>query len=154
MSASPAPYLIQALTPDLEAPLRELWTEVFGYPEPRNDPSRVLRDKREWDGDASGILVAVSVLDVTSSASRLLGSVMLGYDGHRGWLYRLAVSPDARRRGIAAALVREAEARLTQWGCAKINVQVHAHNARAAAFWQKVGYPLEERLSYGKDLNA
>jgi ribosomal protein S18 acetylase RimI-like enzyme len=78
---------------------------------------------------------------------------MVGYDGHRGWLYRVAVAPAARRRGVGTRLVRAAELELTALGCAKINLQLHSHNAEGEAFWRALGYQIEPRLSLGKDLS-
>ena len=79
---------------------------------------------------------------------------MAGYDGHRGWLYAVAVLPAYRRDGIASALIREAERRLLALGCPKINLQVVAANASTAAFYEKLGYAVEERISMGKPLRV
>ena len=78
---------------------------------------------------------------------------MVGYDGHRGWLYRVAVAPAARRQGLGRALVRAAEAELAALGCAKVNLQLHAHNAEGQAFWRALGYQVEPRVSLGKELS-
>lgn len=80
----------------------------------------------------------------------VLGTVMAGYDGHRGWLYAVAVSPRARRRGLGSALVRSAEKRLLALGCRKINLQIRAGNEAVAAFYEQLGYGCEERVSMGK----
>jgi ribosomal protein S18 acetylase RimI-like enzyme len=77
---------------------------------------------------------------------------MAGYDGHRGWLYALAVHPDHRRRGIAKALVEEALARLRALGCSKVNLQIRAGNDAATAFWRSMGFSVEERISLGRRL--
>jgi ribosomal protein S18 acetylase RimI-like enzyme len=77
---------------------------------------------------------------------------MAGYDGHRGWLYRVAVHPRHQRHGLGAALVRHAEAELIALGCPKINLQVLAGNAAVVAFYEKLGYRVEERVSMGKRL--
>jgi ribosomal protein S18 acetylase RimI-like enzyme len=82
----------------------------------------------------------------------VVGTVMGGYDGHRGWIYSLAVSPETRRRGIGTALMRHAEQELARRGCPKINLQVLASNAGVVAFYQKLGYAVEERVSMGKVL--
>lgn len=70
---------------------------------------------------------------------------MAGYDGHRGWLYSVAVRAVAQRRGIGAALVRSAEDALRSRGCHKINVQVREGNDAVASFYERVGYSLEAR---------
>jgi ribosomal protein S18 acetylase RimI-like enzyme len=78
------------------------------------------------------------------------GSIIAGYDGHRGWLYMLAVSNSHRRQHIGSTLVREAEARLAALGCQKINLQVRASNAAVVEFYKKLGYVIEDRISMGK----
>jgi ribosomal protein S18 acetylase RimI-like enzyme len=120
-----------------------LWTSVFGYAEARNDPRRVLAHKLGWD---ARVLVA-------ADGEQVLGTLMIGYDGHRGWFYRLAVLESARRGGIGRALVSEGERRLRALGCQKLNLQVHTHNDAAARFWSTLGYTLEARLDFGKDLS-
>jgi ribosomal protein S18 acetylase RimI-like enzyme len=119
----------------------KLWEEVFAYPQPRNAPAKVIRDKLAVQRDLFFVAVADGVL---------VGTVMAGYDGHRGWVYSLAVSPAARRRGIGTALMRHAERELTRRGCSKINLQVLASNAATVAFYTKLGYAVEERISMGK----
>jgi ribosomal protein S18 acetylase RimI-like enzyme len=126
-----------------EAQVVALWSSVFGYTQARNDPKLVLQTKTAWD---SRLLVAVD-------GSQVLGTLMLGYDGHRGWFYRLAVLESARRGGIGSALVGDGERRLKALGCAKLNLQVHTHNDAAARFWTALGYVLEPRLDFGKDLS-
>jgi ribosomal protein S18 acetylase RimI-like enzyme len=78
------------------------------------------------------------------------GTVMGGYDGHRGWVYAVAVSPRHRRGGIGAALVRRLEADLTERGCLKINLQVRCTNEAVIPFYEKLGYRVEEIVSMGK----
>ena len=133
---------IRTIEPADHDAVAALWSLVFGYTEPRNDPARVLGAKLAWD---QRVLVAVEDANV-------LGSIMVGFDGHRGWLYRVAVSSAARRRGIGSRLVRAAEAALIALGCAKVNLQLHAHNADGQAFWRALGYEVEPRISMGKDL--
>jgi ribosomal protein S18 acetylase RimI-like enzyme len=120
-----------------------LWDSVFGYAEARNDPALVLATKLGWD---ERVLVAVL-------GSRVLGTAMVGYDGHRGWLYRVAVAGDARRSGVGSLLVRAAEAELCALGCAKVNLQLHVDNPEGQAFWRALGYQVEPRVSMGKELS-
>jgi len=80
----------------------------------------------------------------------VIGSIMAGYDGHRSWLYAVAVLRSRRRQGVGAALVRAAEDRLRSMGCNKINLQVRATNAIVIAFYERLGYVIEERTSMGK----
>ena len=80
----------------------------------------------------------------------LTGTVLGGYDGHRGWVYSLAVLPQSRRRGIGSALMNHVEQVLAARGCVKINLQVLVSNAATVGFYQTLGYGVEERISMGK----
>lgn len=121
-----------------------LWQEVFGYPEARNAPEKVWAALREHG----------TVVLLAEQQGRVVGSVVAGYDGHRGWLYRLAVSDDVRRQGIGSLLVRAAERALGEAGCVKINLQLHGQNHDGARFWAAIGYLHEPRISMGKDLTG
>ena len=68
------------------------------------------------------------------------------------WIHHLAVTPTARRRGVASALMAEAEARLRALGCPKLNLQVRAGNRDAEAFYAALGFAVEARTSFGKRL--
>ena len=82
--------------------------------------------------------------------SRLVGTAMAGYDGHRGWVYYVAVAPQHRRKGVATALMKSVEENLVQLGCHKLNLQVRAQEPEAVAFYQTLGYRVEQRVSMGK----
>jgi len=75
---------------------------------------------------------------------------MAGYDGHRGWLYSVAVSKSYQRQGIGRALIHEAELRLIALGAMKINLQIRAANLGDIEFYSRLGYSVEERVSMGK----
>lgn len=79
---------------------------------------------------------------------------MSGYDGHRGWLYSLAVLPEHRHAGIGSALVLHAEKALLSRGCLKINLQVVESNSQVVTFYQALGYAVEPRVSMGKRFKA
>jgi ribosomal protein S18 acetylase RimI-like enzyme len=86
---------------------------------------------------------------------RLVGTLMGGWDGWRGHLYRLAVDPACRRRGIARRLVREVEARLRRLGAVRIDGIVVQRNRRAGAFWSELGYRRHVEVArYVKDLSS
>ena len=120
-----------------------LWERIFPGGPPRNAPMKVIDEKtRMGDG----------LFFVAVRGDRVAGTVMAGYDGHRGWIYRLAVSPDHRREGVGARLMRQAEAALAARGCAKVNLQVRAGNEVVVGFYRSLGYEVEERVSLGKDL--
>jgi ribosomal protein S18 acetylase RimI-like enzyme len=118
-----------------------LWKSVFGYAAPHNDPATVIAQKMRTD---PGLFL------VATWQGTVLGTIMGGYDGHRGWIYTLAVDPGHRRRGIATALVRQVEGLLAKRGCLKVNLQVLASNPQPVGFYQKLGYSVEERVSMGK----
>lgn len=118
-----------------------LWESVFGYQAAHNNPSLVLDKKLEIDDH----LFFVAVED-----SAVVGTIMAGYDGHRGWIYSVAVSPSHRRQGIGSRLVAHAERALTARGCVKINLQIMEGNESVAGFYSSLGYSVEKRVSMGK----
>ena len=74
---------------------------------------------------------------------------MAGYDGHRGWLYSVAVSKEHRRRGIGKKLIEEAVDSLSEMGCVKVNLQIRAENYEVKEFYESLGFAVEERISMG-----
>jgi ribosomal protein S18 acetylase RimI-like enzyme len=120
-----------------------LWTRVFGYAAPHNDPATAIRKK---------LAVQRDLFFVATEEGRLVGTVMGGYDGHRGWMYSLAVDPQFRRRGIGRMLVHHLERALADRGCLKVNLQVLAENAGITGFYERLGYKVEPRISMGKIL--
>jgi ribosomal protein S18 acetylase RimI-like enzyme len=82
----------------------------------------------------------------------VVGTAMAGYDGHRGWLYSLAVDPAARRLGIGTRLVRHAESQLAMRGCPKLNLQVLRDKPEVLAFYEALGYRADAVVSLGKRL--
>ncbi len=77
---------------------------------------------------------------------------MAGYEGHRGWVNYLAVDPQRRRQGLARALMSEAERRLRELGCAKINLQIRRENLDAISFYERIGFTEDAVVSLGKRL--
>ncbi|NBF06845.1 GNAT family acetyltransferase [Pseudomonas sp. Fl5BN2] len=126
-------------------PVIDLWNRVFGYDTAHNTPSLAI-DKKIEENDG---LFFVALAD-----EQLIGTLMAGYDGHRGWLYSLAVDPQQRRRGTGRALVRHGELALGERGCLKINLQIVSSNASVQGFYQALGYQVEPRISMGKVLTA
>jgi ribosomal protein S18 acetylase RimI-like enzyme len=129
---------------DLEAVVALLRT-VFPNPAPHNDPRASIERKLGVDRE---------LLLVGHAGGRLVATAMGGWDGHRGWLYQVAVAPNARGCGYGRAIIEAAEARLRARGCAKLNIQVVASNEIAVGFWRRLGYRVEERISLGKLLDA
>ena len=126
-----------------EESVAKLWSAVFPNPAPRNVPHSVIAQKLAMQQD----LFFVADMD-----GSVVGTAMAGYDGHRGWLYTVAVRPDVQRRGIGRALVRRAEESLAALGCPKVNLQVMTSNAAVVVFYERLGYGVEERISMGKAL--
>lgn len=83
---------------------------------------------------------------------RVVATVVGGYDGVRGWMHHLATHPAQRRMGVARRLVHELQDRLVALGCVKLNLQVREGNDEAIAFYEKLGFVAEPRISLGKKL--
>ena len=119
----------------------DVWRASFGYDTAHNEPSLVIDSKLAVNDEL--FFVAVDGLDV-------VGTVMAGYDGHRGWLYSASVLPSHRKRGVGSLLVAHAEQALAARGCLKINLQIIESNAALAPFYAGMGYRVEPRVSMGK----
>lgn len=107
-----------------------LWREA-GLTRPWNDPDADI-DRAVTHG--------ASTLFVACRDGEIVGSVMCGYDGHRGWVYYLAAALPERRRGTGAALMAAAEGWLLERGCPKIELMVRDSNGQALAFYDALGY--------------
>jgi len=128
---------------DDEPSVVALWNEVFADDPPRNEPRAVIRRKLQ---------VQRELFLVGEFACEVVGTVIAGFDGYRGWVYHLAVHPRCRRRGFGRELMRHAEVGLKQLGCPKLNLQVRSTNADVIAFYKRLGYSVEERASLAKAL--
>lgn len=117
-----------------------LWERIFPDDSPHNAPAKVFDAKLAMHDD---------MLFGAAEADSMIGTAMAGYDGHRGWLYTVAVSPEHRRRGIGTALVRHAVGALRSVGCIKVNLQIRATNLTVREFYESLGFEAEERLSMG-----
>ncbi len=123
--------------------LIDLWQRVFPDDPPHNDPSQVISAKRAVD----------DLIFVALEKDSIVGAVMAGYDGHRGWLYAVAVDHPHRRHGIARRLVAHALDALRQLGCIKVNLQIRSDNAQVVAFYESLGFCVEDRISMGLHLH-
>jgi ribosomal protein S18 acetylase RimI-like enzyme len=121
-----------------------LWRRC-GLVVPWNVPERDIERKLAFQPE----LFFVSELD-----GNITGSVMVGYEGHRGWINYLAVAPELQRTGLGRALMEHAEARLAALGCPKINLQVRGTNAQARAFYERLGFVQDDAISLGKRLDG
>lgn len=119
-----------------------LWEEA-GLTRPWNDPRADIRRK---------LSVQPELFLVAADGDTVVGSVMAGYDGHRGWLYYLASASSHRGRGIGRALVAEAERLLEAMGCPKVQLMVRPDNTGARGFYDALGYVSFETWATGRRL--
>jgi len=133
---------IRAFKPGDETAVVALWREC-GLTRPWNDPHADIARKLTEQPE----LFLVGTL-----GDEVIASAMVGFDGHRGWVYYLAVAPGHRKRSHGRALMQEAERLLTQRGCPKLNLQVRSSNAEVIEFYRKLGYVQDETVSLGKRL--
>jgi ribosomal protein S18 acetylase RimI-like enzyme len=133
---------IRPFAPADEAAVVALW-EAAGLTRPWNDPhkdiARKLRVQPEW--------FLVAALD-----GEIVGTVMAGYDGHRGWINYLAVTSASRRTGVGRALMSEVERVLGEAGCPKVNMQIRGTNNAAVGFYRALGYTIDDVISLGRRL--
>jgi len=123
------------------------WRLVF--PE-YGDPTRPHRDPRA--NVERKLAFGDGLFWLAELEGRIVGTIMAGYDGHRGWIYSLGVHPEVRRSGAGRALLGQAERALSALGCPKVNLQVFSGNIGAQGFWRSVGYEQDEVVSLGKHL--
>lgn len=120
-----------------------LW-EACGLTRPWNDPAGDLA--RALAGPSSTVLGAVE-------ADRLIGTVMVGHDGHRGWVYYLAVDADRRGTGVGRTLMAKAEHWLGEQGVPKVQLMVRTSNAAVVDFYQRLGYSDQGCVVLGRFLD-
>lgn len=125
--------LIRAMDDRDVEPLVALW-EACGLIRPWNPPRDDIARARGREG---------SDLLVGEASGTLFASVMVGHDGHRGWVYYLAVAPKARGLGHGATMMRAAEAWLRARGIRKLELMIRDSNAGAQRFYEQHGYGRE-----------
>ena len=121
-----------------------LWRECFPDDPARNHAAAAIPAKLAMGDDL--------FLVVEGSENEVIGTIMAWYDGHRGWLYSVAVKPDHRRNGTGTRLVEAACDRLKAFGCVKVNLQIRAGNEAVTAFYEALGFSVEPRTSMGREL--
>ena len=126
-----------------------LWQQAFpeyrDVTRPQRNPHLSIANKLATQPE----LFFVAVL-----GERIVGTVMGGYDGHRGWMYSLAVDEALRRHGIGTRLVAHVEEVLTSLGCPKLNLQILSAKTDLRAFYEALGYRADPVISLGKRLGA
>ena len=108
-----------------------------------NDPNKDI-DRKLKVNDSLFLIVEFNKV--------IIGSAMIGYDGHRGSLYYLAVDPKHQRKGVGKMLMKEIEKRLIEVGCPKINIFIRNSNIEVKEFYQSIDYEEQNCLVYGKRL--
>lgn len=121
-----------------------LWRES-GLVVPWNDPYRDIERK---------LGVQPELFLVAEGDAGLVGTAMVGYDGHRGWVNYLAVAESSRGGGLGRRLMAEAERLLVEVGCPKLNLQVRSTNTAVLEFYRALGYEPDGSVSLGKRLIA
>ncbi|MEQ8603948.1 MAG: GNAT family acetyltransferase [Marivibrio sp.] len=118
-----------------------LW-EACGLTRPWNDPAA--------DIDLALKTAGASIFVAEGEAGAIVGAVMTGFDGHRGWLYYLAVDPQRRGEGIGVALIHAAEAHLKRLDCPKVELVLRAENKALQRYYEAAGYHAEPRRLMAK----
>ena len=121
-----------------------LW-ESCGLTRPWNDPQRDIERKLT---DSNGAFWVVG------QGGDVVASVMIGYDGHRGSINYLAITPRLQRSGLGAELMRRAEAFLIGLGCPKVSFCVRKDNDSVLSFYDSLGYVVDDVHFLGKRLIA
>jgi len=119
-----------------------LW-HACGLTRPWNDPSADFR---------LALVTPTSTVLMVREAADVIGSVMVGFDGHRGWIYYLAVSPSARRQGVGRTLMATAERWLRDRGAPKLQLMVRDDNAAALNFYATLGFEPQNVVTLGRFL--
>ncbi|TVM18256.1 GNAT family acetyltransferase [Oceanidesulfovibrio indonesiensis] len=124
-----------------------VWREC-GLTAPQNNPWKDIQRKLRQN---DGLFLVARTMD--QNDGRVIGTVMGGYDGHRGWIYYLGVLPAYQGADIGRKLVECVTRKLAVQGCPKINLQVRASNLQCLGFYETLGFEREAVLSYGKRLD-
>lgn len=130
-------------TPEDREPVVALW-QACGLTRPWNDASA------DFDRAVGGVSSDILLLE---EAGRLAATVMVGDDGHRGWVYYLAVAPDCRKQGLGRTMMAAAEQWLRERNAPKIQLMVRDDNEDAIGFYKALGYEVQPVVTIGRRLN-
>ena len=119
-----------------------LWKKC-GLVKPWNDPHKDIQRK---------LTVQRELFLVGEQDESIIAAVMGGYDGHRGWIYYLAVDPDCQRGGYGRFIMDAVAEKILAMGCPKINLQIRSSNLGVIKFYEQIGYTQDDVVSYGKRL--
>lgn len=120
----------------------DLW-QACGLTRPWNDPDRDISRK---------LAIQPQLFFVGEVDGNVVASAMAGYDGHRGSVFYLAVSPDCQRRGYGKLMMDRIESALKAMGCPKLNIVVRSSNEQVLDFYSHLGYALDDVVCLGKRL--
>jgi len=126
-----------------ESDILKLWIS-YKLVVPQNDPIKDIECKLNTQPE---LFLLVGTL-----SDNVVASVMGGYDGHRGWIYYLAVEPEYQKQGIGRRMVDEIEQKLKGIGCQKLNLQVRTSNTSAITFYAHLGFSNDNVIGLGKRL--
>jgi ribosomal protein S18 acetylase RimI-like enzyme len=115
-----------------------LW-EACGLTRPWNDPASDIEFCLRSEN--STLMVGVA-----GGESKIVATAMVGHDGHRGWIYYVAVTPEHQEKGAGRAMVAHAEEWLTQRGVPKAMLMIRETNTKVIGFYERLGYAVEERV--------
>ena len=142
---APAPVLTIAPIDDADiAAMIALWQRC-GLTRPWNDPAADIALARQ--GENAAVLAG-------RHGDAIVASALVGHDGHRGWVYYVAVDPDCRHRGYGRIMMDAAESWLRERGIEKLQLMVRPDNSQVQAFYQSLGYLEQERIVYAKWLDG
>lgn len=120
----------------------ELW-QACGLTRPWNDPDSDISRK---------LAVQPELFFIGEVEGKVVASAMAGYDGHRGSVFYLAVSPEHQNQGFGHQMMRKVEEALTSMGCPKLNIVIRSSNDKVLAFYERLGYTADDVVSIGKRL--
>lgn len=139
--------VIRAFRRDDTEPVVALW-RAAGLVAPWNDPYRDIERKLSVQPE----LFLVVEEEGGGTGAAVIGTAMVGFDGHRGWVNYLAVDESRRGAGLGAAIMAEAERLLIERGCPKLNLQVRSTNTGVIEWYRSLGYEPDHAVSLGKRL--
>jgi ribosomal protein S18 acetylase RimI-like enzyme len=143
----PTPVAGLAIAAIADAEVRDviaLWQRC-GLTRPWNDPAADIALAR--NGQNAAVLVG-------RDSSGIVASVLVGYDGHRGWVYYVAVDPDCRHKGYGRIIMDAAEEWLRTRGIEKMQLMVRPDNPEVHAFYRSLGYAEQPRIVFAKWLDG
>jgi ribosomal protein S18 acetylase RimI-like enzyme len=133
---------ITTYKPKFQDAVVDLW-KTCNLITPQNDPVEDIKKKTSFQPE----LFFVGLLE-----GKVIGSIMVGYEGHRGWMNYMAVNPKYQRQGYGRKLVQKAIAELKKIGCVKINLQVRRSNTSVIDFYKHLGFQEDDVISLGMRL--